>query len=134
LALAGVTARGNHVGVKIGSKASAAHLNIERSHFDDNVTHGWYSDKAESGNSNITDLVVKDTTFNGNGIKGFYTEKLSRAAFDGVTVKGSGVDPGYQYNAGSYVNLKYGDDETSQITNSTYNASAIDGAAPATAA
>src|SRR5690606_24153727 len=130
LALAGVTARGNHVGVKIGSKASAAHLNIERSHFDDNVMHGWYSDKDKSGNSNITDLVVKDTTFNGNGIKGFYTEKLSRAAFDGVTVEGSGVDPGYQYNAGFDINLKYGDYEDIQITNSTFTGSGIDGTGP----
>lgn len=130
LALAGVTARGNNVGVKIGSGASASHLNIERSHFDDNVTHGWYSDKDKSGNSNITDLVVKDTTFNGNGIKGFYTEKLSRAAFDGVTVEGSGVDPGYQYNAGFDINLKYGDYEDIQITNSTFTGSGIDGTGP----
>ncbi len=124
--LAGVTARGNNVGLKIGSTASVSHLKIDNSHFDNNG-QGWYSDKNAASGSDITDLVITNTTFNGNSIKGFYTEKLSRAVFDHVTVDGSGVRPDYQYNAGFDINLKYGAYEDITIINSVFIDSGLNG-------
>lgn len=130
VALAGITASGNNVGVKIPSNASVSHLAIRDSHFDNNATHGWYADKNSSSNSYISYLTVTNSTFNGNGIKGFYTEKLDHAIFDGVRIEGSGVDPNYQYNAGFDINLKYGDYEDIKILNSYFAGSGIDGMGP----
>jgi len=129
LALQGVTARGNSVGLKVGSTASVEHLHIADSHFDNN-NHGWYSDKDATGDSRIDDIHISDTTFNGNAQKGFYTEKLSNASFDNVTVTGSGVDEANVYNAGFDINLKYGSYQNIAIRNSTFEGSGRDGAGP----
>lgn len=127
--LAGVTASGNNTGLKVASTASVSNLKIDNSHFDNN-DQGWYSDKNAASGSYITDLVVANTTFNGNRIKGFYTEKLSHAVFDHVTVDGSGVDASYQFNAGFDINLKYGAYEDITIIDSVFVGSGVDGTGP----
>ena len=128
--LSSVTASGNNVGVKVPSAASVDHLTIIDSHFDYNQSHGWYSDKDASGDSNITYLSVTGTTFDGNGRKGLYTEKLSHAVFDHVTVHGSGVDADHQYNAGFDINLKYGEYQDIQILDSSFKGTGLDGSGP----
>lgn len=126
LTLQGVTSSGNGVGVKVPSTASVNHLTVLDSHFDGN-TIGWYSDLSVNGTSNISNVLFSNTSFDGNTQKGFYTEKLSDAAFDNVTVHGSGVDPGYQYNAGFDINLKYGEFSNISIKDSSFSGSGLDG-------
>lgn len=129
LTLHGVTATSNSIGVKVPSTASVDHLTVADSHFDGNTT-GWYSDRSASGDSDISNVSFSNTTFNDNTQKGFYTEKLSDALFQNVTVDGSGVDPSYQYNAGFDINLKYGDYSNITIKDSTFTGSGLDGTGP----
>lgn len=127
MTLQGVSGSGNSVGVKVPSTASVDHLTVTDSHFDGN-TIGWYADRSASGHSNISNVLFSNTSFDGNTQKGFYTEKLSDALFENVTVSGSGVDPAYQYNAGFDINLKYGDYTNITIKDSTFIGSGVDGA------
>lgn len=131
LTLQGVTASDNSVGVKVPSTASVDHLTVTGSHFDGNNI-GWYADLNSGGTSNISHVSFLDTTFNDNTQKGFYTEKLSDALFQNVTVNGSGVDPSYQYNAGFDINLKYGDFANITIKDSSFTGSGVDGTGPGT--
>jgi len=131
VALDGVTSTGNDVGLKVGSTASVDQLSIANSHFDANVI-GWYSDKSASGDSHITGLTVTDTTFSHNLQKGFYTEKLSEATFERVTVEASGTDATYLYNSGFDINLKYGEYRDITIRDSTFTGSGLDGTGPGT--
>ncbi|WP_129782222.1 hypothetical protein [Peristeroidobacter soli] len=126
LTLQTVTASGNGVGVKVPSTASVDHLTVADSHFDGNNI-GWYSDRGLSGESHVSHVGFSNTTFNDNTQKGFYTEKLSDALFQNVTVNGSGVDPNYQYNAGFDINLKYGDYVNIVIRDSSFAGSGLDG-------
>lgn len=98
----------NKVGLKLGSQASASHITITGSSFDDNTGQGWYSDKNLASGSTLTHVSITDTTFNGNGDKGFYTEKLSDATFTNVEFSNSGNTRPTQ-GAGLDLNLKYGD-------------------------
>lgn len=126
LTLQNITASGNNVGVKVPSTASVHHLTVLGSHFDGNTT-GWYADLSHNGTSNISHVLFQDSTFSHNLQKGFYTEKLSDALFQNVTVDGSGVDPSYQYNAGFDINLKYGDYTDIVIKDSSFIGSGLDG-------
>jgi len=131
LTLHQVTASGNGVGVKVPSTASVDHLNVLGSHFDANNI-GWYADLNASSASNISHVLIQDTTFSDNLQKGFYTEKLSDALFQSVTVSASGTDASFQYNAGFDINLKYGDYANIVIKDSSFVGSGLDGTGPGT--
>jgi hypothetical protein len=60
-----------------------------------------------SGASNFSDVLIKNSTFNENKQKGIYVEKLHNAVFDNLVVDHSGWDTGYQWSAGVDINLKY---------------------------
>src|SRR5690606_27132898 len=66
----------NTTGLKLGSTASASQISVSDSHFDDNAKNGWYSDKNASGSSQLDNVTITNTSFDRNGEKAFYTEKL----------------------------------------------------------
>lgn len=108
LRITGSTISFNATGVKLGSAASARDIEIADSHFDDNTMNGWYADKSTSGDSQLDDVTMTRATFDRNGEKGFYAEKLSNATFTDVTANGSGHDRATMGN-GISINLKAGD-------------------------
>lgn len=105
----------NTVGLKLGSTASANKVQISGSEFNGNTQHGWYSDKNAASGSYLTHLTVTDTSFSSNGTKGFYTEKLSDATFDGIVVDNSGSTG--SFGSGFNINLKYGDYQNITLSN-----------------
>jgi hypothetical protein len=76
--------------------------------------------------STVSNVVVNDTSFVHNNLKGIYTEKLSDALFDGITVSDNGFTnvgvPTYfaPYMAGVDINLKAGTYQNISFTNSTF--------------
>lgn len=104
---------GNNVGLKLSSSASFIGILISGSEFDDNGQHGWYSDANKNLLPVLDDIEISDTSFSGNGLKGFYTERLTNAVFDGVTVADNANDPAYNFGAGMDINLKWRSDYAS---------------------
>ncbi|MCF8369915.1 MAG: carboxypeptidase regulatory-like domain-containing protein [Bacteroidales bacterium] len=110
----------NNVGLKLASTASATYITITGSHFDDNIAHGWYSDAKDTSEPDLDVVNISNTTFNDNGYKGMYTERLSHAIFDGVTCMSSGDDPAYNWGAGIDINLKWKSYSDITIKNSSF--------------
>lgn len=98
---------GNGVGLKLASTASFTGIRVTDSTFDGNVQHGWYDDANQTVKPLLDDVIFTDTSFSGNGLKGLYTERLSNATFDGVTVSGNANSSGYNFGAGIDINLKW---------------------------
>jgi hypothetical protein len=107
------------LGLKLASTASASYVTITNSHFDNNY-QGWYSDASSSVEPDLDYLTISYTTFNNNSIKGFYTERLSNALFDDVTVNGSGNLASYTWGAGFDINLKWKSYSNIVIQNSDF--------------
>lgn len=106
LSITGSTFSGNNIGMRI--RGSVDGLDVSGSSFDGNnfgfyTTHGGDA----SGATNVNDVSVTSTTFNGNARKGLYAEKLDNASFEGITVDGSGASTSYTWPAGIDINLKY---------------------------
>lgn len=97
----------NAVGLKLASTASFTKIRVTDSTFDGNVQHGWYDDANQTVKPLLEDVIFTDTSFSGNGLKGLYTERLSNATFDGVTVSGNANSSGYNFGAGIDINLKW---------------------------
>lgn len=98
---------GNGSGLKLASTASFTGISVTNSSFDGNVQHGWYDDANKDVKPLLDDVSFTNTSFSGNGLKGLYTERLSNATFDGVTVSGNANSSGYNFGAGIDVNLKW---------------------------
>jgi hypothetical protein len=106
LALNNVHVDGGTIGYRMGTAIGLDGLTITGSAFDNNI-QGWFVAIDGAGASTLKNVLVSDTTFNGNTQKGIYVEKLENATFDGITVQSSGVDAAYGFNNGIDINLKY---------------------------
>jgi len=73
--------------------------------------------------STFDDVVIKNTSFNGNDDKGIYVERLSNALFDNIEIRNSGVD--FFAPNGLDINLKYGDYANITVKNSTFYESGL---------
>ena len=75
---------------------------------------------ASSSVTNICDnITIKNSDFSNNLEKGMYFEKLRNALIDNVVMDNSGNDPGYGFNNGIDINLKYGSYSNITIQNSS---------------
>ncbi|MCO5256894.1 MAG: right-handed parallel beta-helix repeat-containing protein [Lentimicrobium sp.] len=107
----------NNVGLKLASTASASNISITGCHFDNNQ-QGWYSDASSTIEPDLDQVSIVNTTFDDNVLKGFYTERLSNATFDGITVDNSGSSS-YAWGAGIDINLKWKGYSNIEVKNST---------------
>lgn len=100
----------NEVGLKVATYAGIDGLTVVDSAFDQN-DYGWYIAKHGDwgpGGSNVTNVVVENTSFSGNAYKGLYTEKLSDATFTDIVVDFNGLVDFWnaKWNGGFDINLK----------------------------
>ncbi|RMG61327.1 MAG: hypothetical protein D6722_19810, partial [Bacteroidetes bacterium] len=109
---------GNDEGIKFSQGTDLDGLTIDNCHFDNNAQHGWYDNVSSSSPTRIRNVVITNSTFNGNPGKGIYTEKMDMALLDGITVDGSGTNTG-GHSAGIDINLKYNTYSDISIINST---------------
>jgi hypothetical protein len=121
LVLDGVSFSNNpNDGLRASTASSIDGLTIQNSQFDDNLgadSSGIEIYQNEETPGQLNDVVIEDTTFNNNGQKGIYTEKLSNATFDNVSVDGVQNDTN-GFNTGIDINLKYDDYQNITIQNS----------------
>lgn len=101
-------------GLYVDNTSTLDYLSIEDSAFN-NLTYGWYFQKAVSADtSTVSNVSVTNTTFNHNNHKGLYAEKLTDADFVDCTFDQNGFDasvlPSYfqPWSAGVDINLKAG--------------------------
>ncbi|GAK58872.1 VCBS protein [Candidatus Vecturithrix granuli] len=101
-------------GLYVDLTSTLRYLDVDNCAFD-NLTYGWYLQKAVSADaSTVRYVTVDNTTFNHNNHKGLYAEKLSDATFTGCTADDNGFDssalPSYfaPWSAGIDINLKAG--------------------------
>lgn len=104
----------NTTGLKISSSAAFTNLAISGSTFDHNSGFGWYSGDADKAIApDLDGVTITDTSFSDNGTvgpqgqKGFYTERLSNAVFDRVTVANNANSSDYNFGSGMEINLKW---------------------------
>lgn len=121
-------------GLYVDLTSTVESLNVIDSSFD-NLTYGWYFQKAVSAEtSTVSNVFVSNTTFNHNNHKGIYVEKLTDATFDGITVSQNGFSadgmPTYfvPWMSGVDINLKAGNYENIVFTNSTISNNGLGGA------
>lgn len=114
----------NGSGMKIGSTVSFDGMVITGSSFDNNTSHGWYSDANSGLEPSMDDIAISGTSFSGNGLKGMYTERLSNAVFDGLTVDDNGEQAAYAFGAGLDINLKWAAFADITIENSSFSSNA----------
>ena len=98
-------------GFRMGTMASVTDMTVTRGHFDRNLLFGVHIYAAPgitNSETQFDNITFTDTTFSDNKQKGFYTEKLNDALFDGVTANNNGSDTAYAWGAGFDINLKYG--------------------------
>ncbi len=107
---------------------------VDNSHFDDNGTWGWsVFIKNNPGVGpyvpTLTDVVVEDSSFDGNGHKGIYLERLDDALLQRLSVVGSGdgaslPEAGFTaHAAGIDINLKYREFSDIELLDSTITGS-----------
>ena len=101
----------NERGLNVNTTGSITHLEIDNSAFD-NLTYGWYFAKHGDwgpGGSTVSNIIVNNSSFSNNDVKGIYVEKLSDATFQNSTVHNNGINTGFwnaRWNAGFDINLK----------------------------
>ncbi len=102
LTLNNVAATDNAVaGFKVAADSGIDGLTISGSSFDNNA-YGFYAEQDATGSTAIENVTVSGTSFSNNTAEGIYTEKLSDATFNNVTVSGNAT-------SGININLKRGD-------------------------
>ncbi len=101
-------------GLYVDMTSTLDYLTVTDSAFN-NLTYGWYFQKAVSADvSTVSNVMVTNTMFNHNNHKGIYVEKLTDAVFTDCTFDSNGFDasvlPSYfqAWSAGVDVNLKAG--------------------------
>ncbi|UXX79713.1 T9SS type A sorting domain-containing protein [Reichenbachiella carrageenanivorans] len=72
----------------------------------DNASYGLYLQNDNGSNNAVTNVTIRNSTFNNNTRKGMYIEKLNNALFENISVVNSGTDATYAWNAGIDINLK----------------------------
>jgi hypothetical protein len=98
------------------SMASLDGLMITASHFDNNTFAGWEAYTTQSAGP-LKNVMVTGTSFDDNGNKGMYLERLSSAEFSGIQVMRSGISGSNA--AGIDINLKYASFQDITIKGST---------------
>ncbi|HPS40332.1 MAG TPA: right-handed parallel beta-helix repeat-containing protein, partial [Candidatus Cloacimonadota bacterium] len=106
------------VGLRLSTGTPASNITITGSHFDYN-SQGWYSESNKTILPALDNVNITNTTFNYNGKKGIYTDRLSNSTFDNISVIGSGCESNYAPGAGIDLNLKYQNFSNVTIKNST---------------
>lgn len=107
-------------GFRVSTDGSITGLTITNSAIDNNdIGLEVYTANTEPSSGNLSDVTIENTTFNGNSKKGIYTETLSDAELDNLTIENSGTNSEYGFNAGIDINLKYGDYSDITISNTT---------------
>ncbi|NLH47116.1 MAG: hypothetical protein GX444_00785 [Myxococcales bacterium] len=121
------------MGIRVSKRATIDGLQITNSHFDFN-NRGWYAQRTTTdGVTDITNVLVEDSTFDNNGYKAINLEKLSNATFSRISVDSSGACPIWynatqpcnEFAAGLELNLKYANYANITVENSTFNASGM---------
>ncbi len=126
-------------GLRVGTAVNVNGLTVLNSTFNGNGI-GWYLAAGTPANSStVQNVVVQNTTFNNNLLKGIYAEKLEDALFQAITITNSGISPSYGFNNGIDINLKYGAYQNiyiydSSITGSGAQGTAVDPTNPAAVA
>ncbi|MDA8744149.1 tandem-95 repeat protein [Rubripirellula amarantea] len=108
LTLDSVVLTANTTGLRVATLGNASGLTILGSEFDGNdygVTV-YASDSLTDNQTNFDNILIRNSSFNNNSVKGIYFEKLNNATFENVTVDASGTSGGF--GAGVDINLKYG--------------------------
>ncbi|HQF62555.1 MAG TPA: Ig-like domain-containing protein, partial [Anaerolineaceae bacterium] len=100
-----------------------------------NLAYGWYIQKQVSADaSTVSNVVVTNTVFNHNNLKGIYTEKLTDATFTDCTIDQNGFDatglPSYfiPWMSGVDINLKAGTYQNIAFINATVTNNGLGGA------
>lgn len=120
LTLDRVTLTNQEDGLRVSTDGAIHGLTISDSAIDDNdIGLEVYTANTDPSSGNLTDVTIKNTTFNENSRKGIYTETLSNAVLQGLTIENSGTNSDYRFNAGIDINLKYGDYQDITISDTT---------------
>jgi hypothetical protein len=121
-------------GLYVDLSSTLDHLVVNNSAFN-NLTYGWYFQKAVSADaSTVSNVEVSNTSFNHNNHKGIYVEKLTDATFTNCEVSENGYDvsvlPSYfaPWSAGVDINLKAGNYQNLSFIGMSVTDNAIGGA------
>jgi hypothetical protein len=121
-------------GLYVDNTSSLLNLTVIDSKFE-NLTYGWYFQKAVSADlSNVQYVDVTNTIFNNNIHKGIYCEKISDATFTNCTFDNNGMNatllPTYfaPWSCGVDVNTKAGNYANIAFTNCVLTNNGIGGA------
>jgi filamentous hemagglutinin family protein len=102
-------------------------LMITDSQFDNNVFAGMAFLASDNLNT-VQDVTLSNLSFNKNGVKGFYAEKLSHANLIGINVNDTGMLDGMAFDGirrtGIEINLQNGDHQAITLDNVTVEGSA----------
>lgn len=132
LSITGSTFSGNDQGFYI--RGTVDGLDISDSHFDGN-NYGFYTSLGGSSGeeiphdgTNVSDVLVINSSFNSNPFKGVYAEKMKNATFDNIEAIDSGTDPNFQFESQSIqFNLKLQEYGSITVKNSTIKGSIGEG-------
>ena len=101
-------------GLYVDKTSSLKYMDVLDCSFD-SLTYGWYLHKdVSSDTSTVSDVLVENTSFTHNNLKGIYVEKLRKATFTNCTFSENGFSssgvPSYflPWMAGVDINLKAG--------------------------
>jgi len=125
-------------GFYVDFTSTVDYLTVVDCSFDD-LNEGWYfhrlpSTPRELPSSTVQNVVVTDTTFNHNNLKGIYAEKLSEATFTNCTASengftAEGVTSSFlPWMCGFDINLKAGTYQNITFTDCTVTDNALGGA------
>jgi parallel beta-helix repeat protein len=101
------------VGIRFGTAVAVNGLLIDQCAITGNSLQGMVVFQAESPVA-FDDITIQNSTISNNLQKGLYFEKLGNALLSNLTMDNNGTDPGYGFNNGIDINLKY--DDYSNIT------------------
>lgn len=121
-------------GLYVDLTSTLNHLTVTDSAFN-NLAYGWYIQKQVSADaSTVSNVVVTNTVFNHNNLKGLYAEKLTDATFTDCTIDQNGFDatglPSYfiPWMSGVDINLKAGTYQNIAFINATVTNNGLGGA------
>lgn len=121
-------------GLYVDLTSTLDHLTVTDSAFN-NLVYGWYLMKQVSADtSTVGNVVVTNTTFNHNNLKGIYAEKLTDTSFTNCTISENGFSatgvPSYflPWMSGVDINLKAGTYQNISFVNLTVMNNGLGGA------
>lgn len=93
-------------GIKIGSKVAIDGLTIDNCTIE-GFTNGIYADSNSADEPVVKNVLIRNTRFIGNSLKGIYVEKLSESTIENCYFEGNGYD--HYAGAGIDINAKFAD-------------------------